>query len=132
VQDPVTELWTVYREDDHVSALLGWWQLKGQLGSLNNYATNIQWAGFVSYQDNDSGPSMGSGHYAGERMNRAAYMADLQLFDKGGFKHDSPEIRELIQGVDRPDCYTAEAAYDRRGQDPVHKFYYGGPRGCRG
>ncbi|KAF3340681.1 hypothetical protein FCM35_KLT09525 [Carex littledalei] len=82
-KDPVTEFWTLYREDLSTSSKIGWWE-KGFLGNLDNKAANVQWMAFVGYENNDTGPSMGSGHYPNEGKNKAAYIMDLKLFNKEG------------------------------------------------
>ncbi|KAJ3691167.1 hypothetical protein LUZ61_020331 [Rhynchospora tenuis] len=109
---------------------IGWWQ-KGILGGLEDKADAVQWGGFVSYLDNDTGPSMGSGHFPQEGWHKAAYMADLKHFDQAGNVY-SPSIYDLMREVDRPDCYAVlpAAAFFREIGDR-HKFYYGGPRGCK-
>ncbi|KAJ4775261.1 hypothetical protein LUZ62_059518 [Rhynchospora pubera] len=129
-KDPLTQLWTLYREDYNTSMKIGWWQ-KGILGGLEDKADNVQWVAYVEYPDNEAGPSMGSGHFPREGKHKAAYMADLKHFDQAGNSY-SPSIYDLSGGADRPDCYTvlpAAAFWGERGDR--HKFYYGGPAGCR-
>ncbi|KAJ4776609.1 hypothetical protein LUZ62_060866 [Rhynchospora pubera] len=129
-KDPATQLWTVYREDYNTSMKIGWWQ-KGILGGLEDKADAVQWIGFVSYLDSDTGPSMGSGHFPREGWHKAAYMADLKYFDQAGNVY-IPSIYDLAMDVDRPDCYAVlpAAAFFREIGDR-NKFYYGGPRGCK-
>ncbi|KAF3332255.1 hypothetical protein FCM35_KLT01832 [Carex littledalei] len=127
-KDSVTEFWTVYREDLGTSSKLGWWK-KGFLGDLDMNATSVQWLAFVTYENNDTGPTMGSGHYPNEGKNKAAYMMDLKLFDKAG-NVDSPKIQDLIRGDDKPGCYRSLPAVVLDNEIDKHKFYYGGPAGC--
>jgi Neprosin len=130
MKDPATNLWTLYRDDLAKRYKLGWWQSE-IFDDLDN-ATSIQWAGYVQYNDHEAGPAMGSGHFAREGRDRAAYMAGLQFFDKAGNSYDSPQIFDLVKDVDRPDCYTATPAMNFNDEaDDKHKFYYGGPAGCR-
>ncbi|KAF3332319.1 hypothetical protein FCM35_KLT01896 [Carex littledalei] len=129
-KDPVTEVWSLYREDFGTSSILGWWK-KGLLGDMDDKANRVQWLSFVSYRDNDSGPSMGSGHWPGEGNHKAAYMGDLKLFDKAG-NADSPVVYDdLYRDDDKPDCYKALPAWVLDDDGDKHKFYYGGPAGCR-
>lgn len=97
---------------------------------MDNKATNVQWVSYVKWSDNNTGPSMGSGHFPEEGNHKAAYMMDLKLFDKAG-GYDSPKIYDLIQEVDLDFCYRAVPAVALHGETDKHKFYYGGPRGCR-
>ncbi|KAJ4806393.1 hypothetical protein LUZ62_018959 [Rhynchospora pubera] len=130
-RDPTTQLWTVYREEYYNTSLkIGWWQ-KGILGGLEDKADAVQWISYAYYLDNNTGPSMGSGHFPREGSHKAAYMADLKHFDQAGNVY-SPNIHDLARHVDRPDCYDVlpAAAFLRELSD-IHKFYYGGPRGCR-
>ncbi|KAJ3691087.1 hypothetical protein LUZ61_020251 [Rhynchospora tenuis] len=130
-KDTTTQLWTLYREDTGTSIKIGWWQ-KGILGGLEEKADSVQWGSFVDYPDNGAGPPMGSGHFSSEGKHKAAYMSDLKLFDQTGNGSESPNIYDLVKDVDKPDCYTAlpASAFDVE-YDQWHKFYYGGPAGCR-
>ncbi|KAF3332294.1 hypothetical protein FCM35_KLT01871 [Carex littledalei] len=109
--------------------MCGWWQ-NGFLEDLDNKATHIQWLAYVTYQNNDTGPTMGSGHYPIEGNHKAAYMMNLKLFNKAG-GYDSPKIDDLVQDHDRDICYRALPAVALHGETDKHKFYYGGPAGCR-
>ncbi|KAJ4775260.1 hypothetical protein LUZ62_059517 [Rhynchospora pubera] len=130
-KDTATQLWTLYREDYGTSIKFGWWK-KGILAGLEDKADSVQWGAFVDYPDNAAGPPMGSGHFSWEGKHKAAYMSDLKLFDQTGNGSESPNIYDLVKDVDKPDCYTALPASVFDGEyDERHKFYYGGPAGCR-
>lgn len=85
----------------------------------------------MTYLDNNTGPSMGSGHFPEEGNHKAAYMMNLKLFHKAVNGHDSPRIFDLIREVDIDTCYRAQPAVALNGETDTHKFYYGGPPGCR-
>ncbi|KAF3340682.1 hypothetical protein FCM35_KLT09526 [Carex littledalei] len=129
-KDVDTELWTLSREDLGTRSIIGWWE-KGILGDLDNKAENVQFMAFVAYENNDTGPTMGSGHYPNKGKNKAAYMMDLKIWDEEG-NDFSPKIFSLIRADDKPDCYRSLPDADL-GVIEVddHKFYYGGPAGCR-
>ena len=98
---------------------------------MDNKATSVQWFGFASYEDNDEGPSMGSGHYPIEGEHKAAYVTDLKLFHKTGNDYDSPKISDLVRDDDKPECYRSAPAVALDGETDEYKFYYGGPTGCK-
>ncbi|KAJ4806389.1 hypothetical protein LUZ62_018955 [Rhynchospora pubera] len=130
-KDTATQLWTLYREDYGTSIKFGWWK-KGILAGLEDKADSVQWMSFVQYPNNAAGSPMGSGHFSSEGKHKAAYMSDLKLFDQTGNGAESPNIYNLAKDVDKPDCYTALPASVFDGEyDERHKFYYGGPAGCK-
>ncbi|XP_078159094.1 protein neprosin-like [Carex rostrata] len=128
-KDVDTLLWTVYREDFGTSSIIGWWE-KGFLGDLDGKAENVQFMAFVAYEDNDTGPTMGSGHFPGPGKKKGAYMSDLKIWDAED--EYSPKVNTLIRADDKPDCYRSLPA-DQLSviSEDYHKFYYGGPAGCR-
>ncbi|XP_078158097.1 protein neprosin-like [Carex rostrata] len=98
-QDVDTLLWTVSREDFGTRSIIGWWE-NGTLGDLDNKAENVQFMAFVAYEDNDTGTSMGSGHYPEEGPNKAAYMMDLKIWAYERNEYN-PKISTLIRSDDK-------------------------------
>jgi Neprosin len=120
----------LYREDEGgpigSMTLLGWWP-QSLFKSLSDSADMIQWAGDVSYQYNETAPSMGNGHFPGEQGGKAASFYDCFGFDSDGVIYKN--IYSPIPNIDRPDCYNMSSWYES-GKPYYKHFYYGGPRGC--
>ncbi|XP_020113700.1 uncharacterized protein LOC109727897 [Ananas comosus] len=122
--------WFLYREDIGDAKLIGYWP-KSLFTTLADSANKISWGGVVIYDKNDTGPPMGSGHYASELERKAAYFKNLEMFDHDGNSHD------LFDGAqarydDKEACYTLSALVNsgKFGLHDGHLFYFGGPGGC--
>lgn len=105
--------------------LLGWWP-QSLFKSLSDRANIIHWSGDVNYQYNETGPSMGSGHFASERDGKAASFEECFGFDYDGnlYRKDY----NPFPLVDRPECYNISPWSNRPAGYP--HFFYGGPGGC--
>ncbi|OAY71182.1 hypothetical protein ACMD2_26368 [Ananas comosus] len=119
--------WFLYREDIGDAKLIGYWP-KSLFTTLADSANKISWGGVVIYDKNDTGPPMGSGHYASELERKAAYFKNLEMFDYDGNSHD------LLDGAqarynDKEACYTLSALVNsgKFGLHDGHLFYFGGP-----
>lgn len=120
----------MYREDQGGPiggmTLLGWWP-QSLFNSLSDRANVIQWLGEVNYQYNETGPSMGSGHFPSKHEGEAASFNDCFGFDYDGTIYR--RFYKPIPFVDRPECYTISPWYDT-GKPEYQHFFYGGPGGC--
>lgn len=129
-QDPHTRDWLLYREDLITPKLIGYWP-KSLFTTLANSATHIEWGGHVGYAQRETGPPMGSGFYATELGQKAAYIKNIELFDSDGRSF------ELIDGAqyartDVEECYNLTPLINS-GKYGLHDgflFYFGGPAGC--
>ncbi|KAJ4776354.1 NEP-interacting protein (DUF239) [Rhynchospora pubera] len=131
-EDEKTGDWSLYREDQGGPiggmTLLGWWP-QNLFNSLSDHANVIQWTGEVNFQCNETGPSMGSGHFSDEHDGKAASFYGLYGFDDHG--RVCIEDYKPIMFVDKPECYNVSPWYRPpfRSRNKVH-FFYGGPSGC--
>nr|CAD1818687.1 unnamed protein product [Ananas comosus var. bracteatus] len=122
--------WLLYREDLITPKLIGYWP-KSLFTTLANSATHIEWGGHVGYAQRETGPPMGSGFYATELGQKAAYIKNIELFDSDGRSF------ELIDGAqyartDVEECYNLTPLINS-GKYGLHDgflFYFGGPAGC--
>ncbi|KAJ4760706.1 hypothetical protein LUZ62_071081 [Rhynchospora pubera] len=133
-KDEKTGDWSLYREDEGGTiggmTLLGWWP-QSLFKSLSDRANVIQWTGEVNYQYNETGPSMGSGHFSDEHEGKAAGFFDVCGFDSSGLKYIY--AYRPIPLVDKSYCYDISPWYDPDFNYPAvitHHFFYGGPSGC--
>ncbi|KAJ1702604.1 hypothetical protein LUZ63_002383 [Rhynchospora breviuscula] len=132
-KDEKTGDWSLYREDKGGPiggmTLLGWWP-KNLFNSLSDYANIIQWTGEVTYQQNETGPSMGSGQFSDDHdRGKAASFYGLYGFDNYGTIYNNEY--NPIPFADKPECYNLSPWYDPSfsSREKTH-FFYGGPSGC--
>ncbi|KAJ3691122.1 hypothetical protein LUZ61_020286 [Rhynchospora tenuis] len=132
-KDEKTGDWSLYREDQGGPiggmTLLGWWP-QSLFKSLSDRANVIQWTGEVNYQYNETGPSMGSGHFSDEHEGKAAIFSEVYGFD--GFGSIYNNYYNPIPFVDKSECYNISPWYGSVVDKPKrsHHFFYGGPSGC--
>ncbi|XP_020113713.1 uncharacterized protein LOC109727908 [Ananas comosus] len=131
-KDAKTRDWFLYREDLGEPRLIGYWP-KSLFTTLADRADAVSWGGMVSYDTDDAGPPLGSGHHASELERKAAYFKNIEIFYSDGKSHD------LIDGeqdrfADKEECYTISKLVDssKYGRHDGHLFYFGGPGGCDG
>ncbi|OAY67637.1 hypothetical protein ACMD2_18043, partial [Ananas comosus] len=131
-KDAKTGDWFLYREDLGEPKLIGYWP-KSLFTTLADRADAVSWGGMVSYDTDDAGPPLGSGHHASELERKAAYFKNIEIFYSDGKSHD------LIEGAqdrfaDKEECYTISKLVDssKYGRHDGHLFYFGGPGGCDG
>ncbi|OAY69891.1 hypothetical protein ACMD2_17816 [Ananas comosus] len=131
-KDAKTGDWFLYREDLGEAKLIGYWP-KSLFTTLADRADAVSWGGMVSYDTDDAGPPLGSGHHASELERKAAYFKNIEIFYSDGKSYD------LIDGAqdrfaDKEECYTISKLVDssKYGRHDGHLFYFGGPGGCDG
>ncbi|KAF3339708.1 hypothetical protein FCM35_KLT15479 [Carex littledalei] len=123
-KDEKTQDWSLYRDDNNNPILIGWWP-KALFNKTFDYATKIIWAGGVMYHQNETSPSMGSGHIGCEGANKAAYISNIKIFNELGQIADPYVINDI---TDRYDCFTTSGVKYSSGK--AYNFFYGGPAVC--
>lgn len=78
----------------------------------------------------EKAPVMGSGHWPGEGLSKAAYVNSIKVIT--GFKKViDPEINRLKARETSSKCYRT--LYGNGDKEPwLRTLYYGGPAGCIG
>lgn len=81
----------------------------------------MHFGGMVSYDKDEHGPPMGSGHYPDEGEGKAAAFYRIQAVDKIGNVYDFED--DLNAAEDKRECYRVSEFRDE-------SFFYGGPAHC--
>ncbi|RID78523.1 hypothetical protein BRARA_A01339 [Brassica rapa] len=118
--------WFAYNDEN-----VGYWPaslfLESGFDKRANYAA---WGGQVYSPVTEKAPVMGSGHWPGEGLSKAAYVNSIKVIT--GFKKViDPEINRLKARETSSKCYRT--LYGNGDKEPwLRTLYYGGPAGCIG
>ncbi|CAN1307102.1 hypothetical protein LINPERPRIM_LOCUS26981 [Linum perenne] len=109
-----------------------WWLLNGEkeigywpknlFDNLHFVERQIEWGGKATKSHRNEIAQMGSGHFSGEGLGKAAYVADVQYAVENGIWNKAPVGVKTL--VSRPDCYDINSPESTLEYDPY--FFYGG------
>ncbi|KAJ0724124.1 putative neprosin [Helianthus annuus] len=117
-KDPKSENWWLKVGNE----VIGYWPAS-LFTDLRNHATLIEYGGEVysGSSGKHTSTQMGSGHFPGEGLGKAAYARNLEVIDR--YNNLNP-VSNLILFADKPNCYGVTKGYS----DVWHNYiYFGGP-----
>ncbi|KAK3213046.1 hypothetical protein Dsin_017752 [Dipteronia sinensis] len=123
-QDNKTGHWWLKCGDN---AVIGYWP-KEMFEYLSHSATSVEWGGEVYSQNVKKGPphtktQMGSGSFALDLENSAAYIKQVRIIDDDSLQPKYPDW--VVTGSDEENCYSAFNYVQGNNDEPV--FFFGGP-----
>ncbi|CAN1144397.1 hypothetical protein LINPERHAP2_LOCUS14067 [Linum perenne] len=96
---------------------------KKLFGSLGDpLTTQVEWGGKATKIYRSEIVEMGSGHFSGEGLGKAAFVANLEYADENGKWNKAPV--DLKTDANRRDCYDIKSPEYKDGYGTL--FFYGG------
>lgn len=103
------------------SDVVGYWP-SSIFSLLAHNASHVMWGGEVYSDDaNHTSTQMGSGHFPGEGLARAAYIKNIKVIDSSDNQKPPNGVRLIAE---RPEFYNVDSGNN---SDWGTYIYYGGP-----